>query len=164
MCSTKIMENCEVSRHQNECKLAFHLGFTPFQATRSSFTVKNFFLLCNLNLPYFCLDPFSPCPIITCPCKQSLSSFLANPLQVLKSCNNKLTPEPSLLQAKQSQSSQPFCIKFCGHLMPPMASFVELLVNCSFSLVQIKCMCKINWLFEPINWGWFSSFWKQMLI
>jgi len=37
----------------------------------------------------------------------SLSSFLAGPLQVLEGCN-KVSPEPSLLQAEQPQVSQSF--------------------------------------------------------
>jgi len=41
------------------------------------------------------------------PLYNSLSSFLVGPCQILKSCN-KVSPEPSLLQAEQPQLSQSF--------------------------------------------------------
>ena len=54
----------------------------------------------------FQLEAITPCPITTCPCKQALSSFLVGLLQVLEGCD-KVSLEPSLLQAKHPQLSQP---------------------------------------------------------
>ncbi|KAK4831204.1 hypothetical protein QYF61_016041 [Mycteria americana] len=82
----------------------FHCFTTP--------TVKNFFLLSSLNLPSFTLKTL---PLVLL--QQAL-------LKILKGCN-KVSPEPSLLQDKQPQLSQPFLIgevfhppdHFCG---PPL--------------------------------------------
>lgn len=41
-------------------------------------TLRNFFLISNLDLPSFCLKP--PCSITAYPCMKSLSSFLVAPL------------------------------------------------------------------------------------
>ena len=48
----------------------------------------------------------APCPVTPCPCKKSLLGFLIGPLQVLEG-RNKVSPQPSLLQAEQPQLSQP---------------------------------------------------------
>lgn len=42
-------------------------------------------------------------------------------------------------------------------LCHPMASSVELLVNCLFSLVETQCVCKTGWSQEPINLDCSSS-------
>ncbi|KAK4821804.1 hypothetical protein QYF61_003833 [Mycteria americana] len=57
----------------------------------------------------------TPCPVATCPCKKSLSSFLVGPLQVLEGCY-KVSPEPFLLQAEQPQLSQAV---FIGEVLQP---------------------------------------------
>ncbi|KAK4808149.1 hypothetical protein QYF61_000129 [Mycteria americana] len=77
--------------------------------------VKNFFLISNLNLTFFQFKAITPCPITTCPCQKSLSSFPVGPLQVLEGCY-KVSPEPSLLQAEQPQLSQPV---FIGEVFQP---------------------------------------------
>ncbi|KAK4811014.1 hypothetical protein QYF61_015718 [Mycteria americana] len=51
----------------------------------------------------------TPCSIATGLAKKSLSIFLRSPLYMLKGCN-KVSLEPSLLQAEQPQLSQPFHI------------------------------------------------------
>ncbi|KAK4811013.1 LOW QUALITY PROTEIN: hypothetical protein QYF61_015717 [Mycteria americana] len=69
----------------------------------------------------------TPCPIATGPAKKSLSIFLRSPLYMLKGCN-KVSLEPSLLQAEQPQLSQPFHIgevfqpsdHFCGPPLDPL--------------------------------------------
>ncbi|KAK4821962.1 hypothetical protein QYF61_004966 [Mycteria americana] len=54
------------------------------------------------------------CPITTHPCKKSLSNF-----PVLAGCY-KVSPQPSLLQAEQSQLSQPV---FTGEVLQPLDHF-----------------------------------------
>ncbi|KAK4828770.1 hypothetical protein QYF61_000795 [Mycteria americana] len=77
----------------------------------STASLGNFFQ-CLITLIF---KASTPCPITTCPCKKSLSSFLVGPLQVLEGCY-KVSPEPSLLQAEQPQLSQPF---FTGEVIQP---------------------------------------------
>ncbi|KAK4822675.1 hypothetical protein QYF61_019042 [Mycteria americana] len=67
------------------------------------------------NSTLFQFKAITPCPIATCPCKKSLSSFLVGPLQAVEGCY-KVSPEPSLLQAKQPQLSQPV---FIGVVLQP---------------------------------------------
>ncbi|KAK4807231.1 LOW QUALITY PROTEIN: hypothetical protein QYF61_024351 [Mycteria americana] len=52
---------------------------------------------------------FAPCPVTTGPGEKSVPIFLRSPLYILKGCN-KVSPEPSLLQAEPPQLSQPFLI------------------------------------------------------
>jgi len=68
--------------------------------------IKNFFIICDLNLPYFSLQPF-PLVLSLHALVKSLSSLLVGPLQVLEGCN-KASLQPSLLQAEQPQLPQPF--------------------------------------------------------
>jgi len=71
--------------------------------------VKNFFLISNLNLPSFSLQPF---PLVL-----SLHTLVnkvplrpsCRPLQVLEG-GYKGTPEPSLLQAEQPELSGPVLV------------------------------------------------------
>jgi len=46
--------------------------------------VKNFFLISNLNLPSFSLEPFPPCPISTHRCEKSLSILPVGPFRYWK--------------------------------------------------------------------------------
>ncbi|KAK4819180.1 hypothetical protein QYF61_025995 [Mycteria americana] len=61
----------------------------------------------NQCLSTLIFKTITPCPIATGPTKKSVPIFLTSPLEVLKSCN-KVSLEPSLLQAEQPQLSQPF--------------------------------------------------------
>jgi len=63
--------------------------------------VKNFFLISNLNLPSFNLQPF-PLVLSLHTLVKSPSPSFCRPLQVLEGCS-KVTPEPSPLQAEQLQ-------------------------------------------------------------
>jgi len=56
---------------------------------------------------FYQFKAITPCLVTTCPCQKSLSSFLTGPLQVLEGCN-KVSLQPSLLQAEQPQLPQPF--------------------------------------------------------
>jgi len=71
----------------------------------TTLTVKNFFLISNLNPPSQ-FKAITPCPVTTGPCKKSLSILPLGPLQVLEGCG-KVCPKPSLLQAQQPQLSPP---------------------------------------------------------
>ncbi|KAK4816215.1 hypothetical protein QYF61_013453, partial [Mycteria americana] len=61
--------------------------------------LKKFFRMSSLNLPSFTLKPL---PLVL-----SLQAPIESPLCILKGCN-KVSLEPSLLQAEQPQLSQPF--------------------------------------------------------
>uniref|UniRef100_A0A8C3LYP5 Cytosol aminopeptidase n=1 Tax=Chrysolophus pictus TaxID=9089 RepID=A0A8C3LYP5_CHRPC len=65
--------------------------------------ITNFFLISNLNLTSFSLQPF-PLVLSQQTLLRSLS-FLTEPLQVLKGCT-QVSLEPSVLQAEQPQFSQ----------------------------------------------------------
>ena len=95
--------------------------------------VKNFFLISNLYLPPFSLEPFPPCP------KKSLSILPLGPLQVLEGCY-KVTPETSLLQAEQPQLSQPVLV---GEVLPSCDS--------QQSTVTRR---KSGWHLSPFNEKW----------
>ncbi|KAK4827482.1 hypothetical protein QYF61_018782, partial [Mycteria americana] len=72
----------------------------------------------------FQFKTITPCPIATGPIKKLVLIFLVSSLKVLKGCN-KVSSELSLLQAEQTQLSQPFLLRevfhpsdhFCG---PPL--------------------------------------------
>ncbi|KAK4826030.1 hypothetical protein QYF61_003851 [Mycteria americana] len=66
--------------------------------------VKTFFLISSLNLPSFSSKPL---PLVLL--QQALLKILKGP--------NKVSPEPSLLQAEQPQLSQPF---FIGEMFHPL--------------------------------------------
>jgi len=96
----------------------------------TTLTVKDFFLISKLNLPSFSLKPS---PLVL-----SLQAFVVplqlscRPLRVLEGCN-KVSPEPSLLQAEQPQLSQPFLIaevfQASNHLCgPPLAPLQQVRV------------------------------------
>ena len=70
--------------------------------------VRNFLLISNHNLPSPTLKPF---PLVLSLFPLLFTRFL----QVLESCN-EVSPEPSLLQAKQAQFPQPFLI---GEVLQP---------------------------------------------
>ncbi|KAK4819077.1 hypothetical protein QYF61_025310 [Mycteria americana] len=74
----------------------------------TTLTVKNFFLVSNLNLPSFSLKPS---PLVY----HYMPFFPAGPLQVLEGCY-KVSPQPSLLQAEPPQLSQPV---FIGEVLQP---------------------------------------------
>jgi len=65
--------------------------------------------------------------MISCPCKKSLSSILAGPLQVVEG-HNKVSLQPSPLEAEQLRLSQPLLIgevlhpshHFCGPPLDPL--------------------------------------------
>jgi len=82
---------------------------------------------CEKFLPYiqyksnfFQFKIIAPCPVTTSPGKKRLSVFLISPLYILKG-HNKVTLEPSLLQAEQPQLSQPF---FTGEAFQPSDHFL----------------------------------------
>ena len=90
-------------------------------------------LLCEKLLPN--IQPKPPlsqfktiplCPLITIhPCKQPLPFLFTRSLQALEG-HNEVSPEPSLLQAKQAQFPQPFLIgELPGYttLLPPSMHF-----------------------------------------
>ena len=91
--------------------------------------VKNFLLISNLNL----LSQFKTipsCPITINPCKQPYSLLFICSLQVLEG-HSDVSPEPSLLQAKQAQFPQPFLtgevLQSSDHLSgPPLNPLEEL--------------------------------------
>jgi len=77
------------------------------------------------------LCPFkaiAPCPIATSPAENIFRIFPIGPLQVLKGCY-KVSPQPSLLQAKQPQLSQPFLItevlQLSDHLCGPPLDLLQ---------------------------------------
>ena len=61
--------------------------------------IKNFFLICSLNLPSFSLKPSSLVLSLQGFAKSLSAPFLQAP-KILNGCN-KVSPEPSLLQAEQ---------------------------------------------------------------
>jgi len=82
-------------------------------------TVKSFFLISSRNLPSFSLNPL----LLVLP-QQGL---LKSPLYVLQG-RNKISSEPSLFQAEQSQLCQPFLI---GEVIQPSDHFCGLLWTAS---------------------------------
>ena len=64
-------------------------------------------------LPYF--KAIAPCPIATGPCEEIFPFFPIGPLQILKGCYN-VSLQPSFLEDKQPQLSQPFLI---GEMLQP---------------------------------------------
>ena len=70
--------------------------------------VKNFLLITNLNLPSQ-LKTIPPYPITTHPHMQLFPLLFIRSVQVLEG-HNEVSPEPSLLQAKQAQFPLPFPI------------------------------------------------------
>ena len=71
--------------------------------------VKNFLLISNLNLPLCQLKTIPPYPITTHPHMQLFPLLFIRSVQVLEG-HNEVSPEPSLLQAKQAQFPLPFPI------------------------------------------------------
>ena len=67
--------------------------------------VKNFFLMSNLNLPSFSVQPF-PLVLSLHTLVNSPSPAFLQATQILAGCS-KVIPEPSLLQAEQPQLPQP---------------------------------------------------------
>ena len=70
--------------------------------------VENFLLISNLNLPSQ-YKTIPSCPITVHPRKQPFPFLFILSLQVLEG-HNEVSPQPSLLQAKQAQCPQPFLI------------------------------------------------------
>ena len=93
----------------------------------TTFVVKDFFLISSLNLPSFSLKPLLLVLSQKALLKKPLPVFLTSPLQVLKGCN-KVSLEPSVLQAEQPQIPQPVLIGkvfqpsdfFCGPPLDPL--------------------------------------------
>ena len=72
----------------------------------TTLTGKNFFLMSNLHLPSFSLQPFPLVLSLHTLAKSPSPSFLSAPPGT-GSCS-KVSPQPSLPQAEQPQPSQPF--------------------------------------------------------
>ena len=103
----------------------------------------------NLNLQCFNVKPLPLVLSLHALAKKTLSSFLISPLQVLKG-RNKVSPQPSLLQAEQPQISQPFLIgevfhpsdHFCGPPLDPLQQLHVLIVLGDAELdavLQMRC-------------------------
>jgi len=100
----------------------------------TTFMVKNFFLISNLNLPSFSLEPF-PLVLSLYTLRKAPLHPSCRPLQALKGCY-KVTPESSLLQAEQPQFSQPVLIgkvlqpsdHLCGPPLDPLQHIHVLLM------------------------------------
>ena len=83
--------------------------------------VKNFLLISNLNLPCLSLKPF-PLVLSLFNLINSHSPLLfICSLQVLEG-HNEVSPEPSLLQAKQAQFPQPFLIGEFSRYLPKICT------------------------------------------
>ena len=78
-----------------------HLSGQPVQCF-AAFTVKKFFLVSILNLSSLSLKPFSLVLSQRAPAKETVPFFLIAPLSILTG-HYEISPEPSLLQAEQSQ-------------------------------------------------------------
>jgi len=82
----------------------------------TTLTGKNFFLLSKS--PLFHLEAITPCPITTCPCKKSFSSFIVGPFRYWKaavSCPqsllfSRLKSPNSLSLSSQQRCSSPWII------------------------------------------------------
>jgi len=96
---------------------------------------KNFFLISDLKLPSVSLKPLILVLLQQVRAKKLVPVFPIGPLKVLKD-HNKVSPEPSRLQADQPQLSQPFlrgevfnpCDHFCGPPLDPLQQLHVLLV------------------------------------
>ncbi|KAK4818643.1 hypothetical protein QYF61_016614 [Mycteria americana] len=77
----------------------------------------------------------TPCPIATGRAKKPVPIFLISPLEVLKG-HDKVSLEPSLLQAEHPQLSQPV---FIGEVLQPSDHFCGLLWTCSNSSMSFLC-------------------------
>ena len=77
----------------------------------------------------------TPRPVTTLPDRRSLPIFPVGPLSVLEGCS-KVSPEPSLLQAKQPQLSEPVLI---GEVFQPPIILVALLWTRSNSSMSFFC-------------------------
>jgi len=87
--------------------------------------VKNFLLISNLNLPCLSLKPF-PLVLSLFNLINSHSPLLfICSLQVLEG-HNEVSPEPSLLQAKQAQFPQPFLIGEFSRYLPKICTHSKL--------------------------------------
>ena len=78
-----------------------HLSGQPVQCF-AAFTVKKNFLVSILNLSSLSLKPFSLVLSQRAPAKETVPIFLIAPLSILTG-HYEISPEPSLLQAEQSQ-------------------------------------------------------------
>jgi len=95
---------------------------SPFQCL-TMLKAKNFFPISNLNL-----SSLTPLPLLLslqALVKGHCPTVLQAPLWVLEGCN-KVSVEPSLLQAEQPQLSQPFLI---GGVLQPSDHFCGLLLT-----------------------------------
>jgi len=81
----------------------------------TSLWVKNLFLICNQNVSSVSLKPFPSVPSLLDHVKSHLL-LSASSLQVLQD-HNEVSPEPSLLQAKQAPFPQPF---LTGEVLRPL--------------------------------------------
>ena len=94
----------------------------PLWLTCSCFTAliaKNFFLISSLNLPSFTLKPL-PLVLSQQALAQEIVPFLPIVPLGLALEGNKVSLEPSFLQAEQPQLSQPF---FTGEVFQPSDHF-----------------------------------------
>jgi len=89
---------------------------------------KNFFLISNINLTSLNLTPLPLVLSLHALVKSPAPAFLIGTLQVLNGCN-KVSPQPSVLQAEQPQLLQSALIgevlqpsdHFCGRPLHPLS-------------------------------------------
>jgi len=102
--------------------------------------VKNFFLISNLNLPSFSLEPFRLVLSLHTLVKSPSPAFLSAPPGT-GSCS-KVTLEPSLLQAEQPQLPQPVLV---GEVLQPSVHLRGLLWTCSNTSMSFLCWGLQSW-------------------
>jgi len=97
--------------HRIPSKLAFSVSrdgasTTSLGSLSQCFTMlrKDFLPDIYPNFPFFSFKDIPPCSITIRLCKMSVTFLLVSSIQVVEGCN-EVSPEPSLLQAKQAQES-----------------------------------------------------------
>jgi len=97
--------------------------------------VKNFFFLSKLNLLSLSLNPLPLVLSLQALIKGPSSAFLKTLFRYWKGCY-KVSPESSLVQAEQTQVSQPLLI---GEVFHPSVHFCGLLWTCSNRSMSFLC-------------------------
>ena len=97
----------------------------------TTLTVKDLFLISNLNLPSLSLKPF-PLVLSLQTLLKTVPFFPVAPFQILKGCY-LITSEPSLLQAEEPQLSQPVLVGEVFHSMDRCHSLYDFCYQYSIS-------------------------------
>jgi len=113
----------------------------------TSLIAKNFYLTSNLSLPSFSLKSL-PSSYHYAPWWRVSPHLSCRPLQVLEGCN-KVSPQPSLLQAEQPQPSQPF---LTAEVLQPSDHLCGLLWTHSNSSMSLLCWGLQRWT-QDSRWG-----------